>query len=181
MTVEDLLDELFSHGIAMAANGDLLRVDSPAGAITAELRRQLGEHKSELLKLLRGPHAEGAEVRPSVECRTSTSGEAPAAAIPAEATTPGEVEDAEPWRAELERRLRERLPGVAMTVSLTNSSAGAELASRISDGNVEPSWVGQAVPIDDLPELKKRWGLRTVGGGWAEGRPCPELCMEEME
>lgn len=27
-----------------------------------------------------------------------------------------------------------------------------------------PPWAGQRVPVEDLPDFKARWGLRTVGG-----------------
>jgi TubC N-terminal docking domain/Zinc-binding domain of primase-helicase len=53
MSVTDLLNELMWRGVVLTAYGDRLHVDAPKGTLTAELRRAMVQHKTELLKLLR--------------------------------------------------------------------------------------------------------------------------------
>ena len=55
MTTPALLTELRSRGIRVWVDGDRLRCNAPAGALTPELRDQLQRRKSEILQFLRGP------------------------------------------------------------------------------------------------------------------------------
>ena len=43
-----------------------------------------------------------------------------------------------------------------------------------------PAWVGQSVRLEDLPDFKERWGLRTVGSAWLEGDGCPTVFLVPM-
>ncbi len=52
MTATDLLTSCRAAGIILAADGDSLAVDAPAGALTPALRDTLARHKPELLALL---------------------------------------------------------------------------------------------------------------------------------
>ena len=52
MRARVLLQELRRRGVALEADGDLLRVDAPVGVVTEELRRSLQENKRELMSLL---------------------------------------------------------------------------------------------------------------------------------
>jgi hypothetical protein len=52
VNAECLLETLRSRGILVRVNADRLCVDSPPGALTAELRAELQTHKPELLALL---------------------------------------------------------------------------------------------------------------------------------
>ncbi len=52
MTPEALLSRLSALNVTVTAHGDRLRVEAPAGALTAELRAALAEHKPALLALL---------------------------------------------------------------------------------------------------------------------------------
>lgn len=65
MSLDDLLTELSARGIVIAANGDRLRVDAPAGALTPDLRATLLERRDELLAHLVG-RQELAAGRPSI-------------------------------------------------------------------------------------------------------------------
>jgi hypothetical protein len=51
-TASELLEDLRSRGVRLEADGLNLRVDAPAGAITAEDREALAEAKPQFLKLL---------------------------------------------------------------------------------------------------------------------------------
>lgn len=53
MTAKALLADLVARDVRLSAAGDKLRVNAPRGALTAELRRALLDHKPELLKALR--------------------------------------------------------------------------------------------------------------------------------
>ena len=55
VTVSDLLAELRSRDIHVWADGDQVKVNALAGALTQELREQLRLRKSEILRLLRAP------------------------------------------------------------------------------------------------------------------------------
>ena len=55
MTPEALLSRLAALNVTLTAHGDRLRVEAPAGALTAELRAALAEHKPALLDLLSQP------------------------------------------------------------------------------------------------------------------------------
>jgi hypothetical protein len=60
MTPEALLSRLAALDVALTAQGDRLRVEAPVGALTAELRAALTEHKRALLDLLsRSPRSPG--------------------------------------------------------------------------------------------------------------------------
>ena len=48
----DLLNQLQALGVVLIADGDRLRVNAPAGALTPELRQALATQKSALLRLL---------------------------------------------------------------------------------------------------------------------------------
>jgi thioesterase domain-containing protein len=47
-----LLEELYKRGVQLSVNGDRLRCNAPAGALTPELQKELRERKDELLKFL---------------------------------------------------------------------------------------------------------------------------------
>ncbi|HEX7422874.1 MAG TPA: hypothetical protein VF311_03155 [Terriglobales bacterium] len=52
MTAVALLADLRNRGASIAAVGDRLRIEAPAGTVTPEMRAALAAHKSELLRLL---------------------------------------------------------------------------------------------------------------------------------
>jgi hypothetical protein len=52
MTPDELIATLQAHQILLAANGDRLKVDAPAGTLTAELRAALAQHKTDLIARL---------------------------------------------------------------------------------------------------------------------------------
>jgi hypothetical protein len=52
MTPDELIATLQAHSILLAANGDRLKVDAPAGTLTAELRDALAQHKMVLIARL---------------------------------------------------------------------------------------------------------------------------------
>lgn len=52
MTPAQLVTEARRLGIALAPNGDKLRVVAPRGTLSSELRRELAEHKPEILEYL---------------------------------------------------------------------------------------------------------------------------------
>lgn len=53
MTARALLADLADRDIRLSVAGDKLRINAPRGALTAELRQTLSEHKPELLEMLR--------------------------------------------------------------------------------------------------------------------------------
>jgi hypothetical protein len=53
MRTAALLDELQRLGVDIHSDGDKLKYDAPKGAMTADLRAELAEHKGELLELLK--------------------------------------------------------------------------------------------------------------------------------
>lgn len=57
MTLQPLLAELHRRDVRLTADGDHLRCQAPAGVLTAGLREQLRERKSEILALLRAAQA----------------------------------------------------------------------------------------------------------------------------
>ena len=52
MSAQVLLERLRQRDVRLEADGELLHVDAPSGAVTEELREALVEHKPKLLKLL---------------------------------------------------------------------------------------------------------------------------------
>ncbi len=52
MTATEILSYVKSAGILLAARGDRLHVEAPAGAVTPALREALARHKAALLALL---------------------------------------------------------------------------------------------------------------------------------
>ena len=52
MSAQALLEELRRRDVVLDAEGDLLHVDAPVGAVTEELRAALVEHKQGLIELL---------------------------------------------------------------------------------------------------------------------------------
>jgi hypothetical protein len=52
MTPDELIATLQAHQILLAVNGDRLRVDAPAGTLTAELRAAVAQHKTALIARL---------------------------------------------------------------------------------------------------------------------------------
>lgn len=52
MTAATLLAELRTRGATVAAVGDRLRIEAPAGTVTPEMRAALAKHKAALLTLL---------------------------------------------------------------------------------------------------------------------------------
>jgi thioesterase domain-containing protein len=57
LKVAAFLAELHSRDIRLSAHGDRLRCSAPAGAVTADLRDQLRQHKAEILEFLRTAEA----------------------------------------------------------------------------------------------------------------------------
>jgi hypothetical protein len=57
-----LYHDLQGRGVILEAQGDLLKVDAPAGVLTDELRAALKEFKPKLLKFLSRSHEEPQEV-----------------------------------------------------------------------------------------------------------------------
>lgn len=53
MTAQAVLERLRSLGARVSLAGDKVRVEAPAGVLTDDLRRELIEHKAELVRLLR--------------------------------------------------------------------------------------------------------------------------------
>lgn len=53
MTAKAILESLRVLGASVSLVGDKLRVEAPAGVLTDDLRRELIEHKAELVRLLR--------------------------------------------------------------------------------------------------------------------------------
>jgi thioesterase domain-containing protein len=66
-----LLSELRRRAIQLRADGSELRCSAPAGALTAELREQLRQHKSDLLALLASAQAVAAQARAVVPLQRS--------------------------------------------------------------------------------------------------------------
>jgi amino acid adenylation domain-containing protein len=52
MNLAELLAEVYRHGVRVWAEDDQLMIRAPKGKLTLQLRQQLEQHKSELLKLL---------------------------------------------------------------------------------------------------------------------------------
>jgi predicted metal-dependent hydrolase len=52
VSAQVLLERLRQRDVRLEADGGLLHVDAPSGAVTEELREALVEHKPKLLKLL---------------------------------------------------------------------------------------------------------------------------------
>lgn len=52
MTLIDLLSELRTQGVVITVEGDRLHCNSPRGVLTAEIRKELASHKSEIIRLL---------------------------------------------------------------------------------------------------------------------------------
>lgn len=63
MSTSALLSELRRRDIQLRAEGGELRCSAPAGALTAELREQLRQHKSDLIALLASAHALAGQAR----------------------------------------------------------------------------------------------------------------------
>jgi|SRR5215510_10338269 len=62
MTASQILSNLRVRDIVVTLNGDRLKINAPAGALTDEDRDQLRERKAELLELLASPeHDPGAD------------------------------------------------------------------------------------------------------------------------
>src|SRR4051794_21623531 len=55
MTAQALLERLVELDVHLAARDGRLAIDAPVGTVSSELRRELMEHKSELLVLLGPP------------------------------------------------------------------------------------------------------------------------------
>lgn len=63
MTVQGILDELRRRDIRVWADGELLRCDAPAGALTGELSELLRENKPDILDFLRSVNRQVREQR----------------------------------------------------------------------------------------------------------------------
>lgn len=59
--LDDLLTDLTARGVLIEAHGDKLRIAAPAGALTANLRQALAEHKAAILAQLAGETKQPAE------------------------------------------------------------------------------------------------------------------------
>ena len=55
MKLIDLLSELRTRGVVITVEGDRLHCNSPKGVLTPEIRKELADHKSEILRLLGEP------------------------------------------------------------------------------------------------------------------------------
>lgn len=75
MTATELVYTLSALDVRLAVQGDRLRLDAPRGAITAELRQALIDHKPELLQLLRPVSGSLLEHLPGNEEDTATGPE----------------------------------------------------------------------------------------------------------
>ena len=53
MNVAAFLNELLNRDIRVSADGERLRCNAPAGALTPELREELARRKAEILEFLR--------------------------------------------------------------------------------------------------------------------------------
>ena len=54
MSMDDLLDELSRRRIGLHLDGDKLRFRAPQGALTAELRTAIAQHRPAIISRLRG-------------------------------------------------------------------------------------------------------------------------------
>ena len=61
MNPESVVQDLELRGVRLEARDDLLHLDAPKGAVSAELRSYLLEHKSEVLEILVGRERERTE------------------------------------------------------------------------------------------------------------------------
>ena len=62
MNALELYRDLTARGVNLEAQGELLKVDAPAGVLTDELRAALKEFKPKLLKFLSRSHEDPQEV-----------------------------------------------------------------------------------------------------------------------
>lgn len=62
MTLSQLFDILDVSGTRLTLSGDKLRVDAPKGAMTAEIRAGLAEHREAILASLVNPQSNGAPI-----------------------------------------------------------------------------------------------------------------------
>lgn len=63
MSARELLREVNALGVELTAKGGRLIVRAPAEVVTAELRRKLVTHKSDLLRMLAGNWSDGQDAR----------------------------------------------------------------------------------------------------------------------
>ena len=68
MTVAVLKATLASQGVTLYLEGDVLRFRAPKGMLTAELKEQIVEHRTEIIAQLRPPTALGAQSQ-NTACR----------------------------------------------------------------------------------------------------------------
>ena len=71
MTSVELLQTLQENGVSLAIQGDRLKVDAPAGALTLELREAVAAHKTSLMTLMSQRHSEANQL-PLVADATTT-------------------------------------------------------------------------------------------------------------
>lgn len=70
MTAQELLSDLTERDAAFTVDDEQLRVDAPRGLITDELRRELEEHKPELIELIRQQRSQAAPDADTVAAMT---------------------------------------------------------------------------------------------------------------
>lgn len=59
-----LLQRLKAAGVALRTDGETLKVNAPRGALTAQLRAEIAEHKADLIELLAGGAGQGPALEP---------------------------------------------------------------------------------------------------------------------
>jgi thioesterase domain-containing protein len=74
VNLQAFLAELYSREVQLRADGDRLRCNAPAGALTNSLREQLAQHKSEILAFLRTAEAVAAQPRAIVPLQPMGTG-----------------------------------------------------------------------------------------------------------
>lgn len=57
MTIESLTTTIASRGVSLYLEGEALRFRAPKGALTAELKQQIVEHRGEIIAQMRPPAA----------------------------------------------------------------------------------------------------------------------------
>jgi len=68
MSVEVLLDKLAEQDVRLYLDDAGLRFRAPAGAMTDRLRREISDHRAEIVRRLRTPAEPDASPQPCVTC-----------------------------------------------------------------------------------------------------------------
>jgi hypothetical protein len=151
MTLPELLDHLDRDGIHLEAIEGRLRVDAPIGALTAEIKSALAEHKPQLLR--QAPATD--QIRPLVPMHSSRN-------------------------VNVQHRKRQRAVEAA-ALEVTETSTASTPTKPPRDYKAEAAHgdalraAGLAVPLCWLPEPQERWqppplrGRREGDRLWFEG------------